>query len=115
MKYYIKFNACFNINEVASSFLKKENQVNLIHQKEKMTLKARVLGTGSYLPKKVLTNADLEKMVETNDEIGPLQVTDQLIDVLFGINPVCVGGGAINNSHAHSHVADFIPTANFLG
>ncbi|WP_202079890.1 beta-ketoacyl-ACP synthase III [Caldalkalibacillus salinus] len=27
-----------------------------------------VLGTGSYLPEKVLTNFDLEKMVDTNDE-----------------------------------------------
>lgn len=27
-----------------------------------------ILGTGSYLPEKVLTNADLEKMVETSDE-----------------------------------------------
>jgi 3-oxoacyl-[acyl-carrier-protein] synthase-3 len=29
---------------------------------------ARIIGTGSYLPKKVLTNFDLEKMVETSDE-----------------------------------------------
>lgn len=29
---------------------------------------ARVIGTGGYLPPKVLTNADLEKMVETSDE-----------------------------------------------
>ena len=29
---------------------------------------SRVIGTGSYLPEKVLTNADLEKMVETSDE-----------------------------------------------
>ena len=29
---------------------------------------ARIAGTGSYLPKKILTNADLEKMVETTDE-----------------------------------------------
>ncbi|MDV3467745.1 beta-ketoacyl-ACP synthase III [Stenotrophomonas sp. C3(2023)] len=29
---------------------------------------SRIAGTGSYLPKKVLTNADLEKMVETSDE-----------------------------------------------
>jgi len=28
---------------------------------------SRVLGTGSYLPKKVLTNHDLEKMVDTTD------------------------------------------------
>ncbi len=29
---------------------------------------ARITGTGSYLPKKVLTNFDLEKMVDTSDE-----------------------------------------------
>lgn len=29
---------------------------------------ARIIGTGSYLPEKVLTNADLEQMVDTSDE-----------------------------------------------
>jgi len=29
---------------------------------------ARIAGTGSYLPEKILTNADLEKMVDTTDE-----------------------------------------------
>ncbi|PMH46805.1 3-oxoacyl-ACP synthase [Vibrio sp. 10N.286.49.B3] len=29
---------------------------------------SKILGTGSYLPSQVRTNADLEKMVETNDE-----------------------------------------------
>ncbi len=29
---------------------------------------SRIIGTGSYLPKKVLTNRDLEKMVDTSDE-----------------------------------------------
>jgi len=29
---------------------------------------SKILGTGSYLPTQVRTNADLEKMVETNDE-----------------------------------------------
>lgn len=29
---------------------------------------SRISGTGSYLPKKILTNADLERMVETTDE-----------------------------------------------
>ena len=28
----------------------------------------KILGTGSYLPKQVRTNADLEKMVDTSDE-----------------------------------------------
>jgi 3-oxoacyl-[acyl-carrier-protein] synthase-3 len=31
-------------------------------------MKARIIGTGSYLPEKVLTNRDLEEMVETSDE-----------------------------------------------
>jgi 3-oxoacyl-[acyl-carrier-protein] synthase-3 len=29
---------------------------------------AKIAGTGSYLPEKILTNADLEKMVDTSDE-----------------------------------------------
>lgn len=31
-------------------------------------MKAKIVGTGSYLPKKILSNLDLEKMVETTDE-----------------------------------------------
>ncbi|GAI50456.1 unnamed protein product, partial [marine sediment metagenome] len=30
--------------------------------------KTKIAGTGSYIPDKVLTNADLEKMVDTSDE-----------------------------------------------
>ena len=30
--------------------------------------RARITGVGAYAPKRVLTNADLEKIVETNDE-----------------------------------------------
>ena len=33
-----------------------------------MTIYSRVVGTGSYLPEKVLTNQDLERMVDTSDE-----------------------------------------------
>ena len=29
---------------------------------------SRIVGTGSHLPARVLTNADLEKMMETTDE-----------------------------------------------
>lgn len=31
-------------------------------------LRAKIIGTGSYLPKKVMTNHDLEKLVDTSDE-----------------------------------------------
>ena len=33
-----------------------------------MTGKAKIVGVGSYLPEKILSNTDLEKMVETTDE-----------------------------------------------
>lgn len=33
-----------------------------------MTVYSRILGTGSYLPEKVLANSDLEKLVDTSDE-----------------------------------------------
>ncbi len=29
---------------------------------------ARIIGTGGYLPERVMTNAELEKMVDTSDE-----------------------------------------------
>src|SRR5436190_382527 len=31
-------------------------------------MNSRIIGTGSYLPEKVLTNTDLEKIVDTSDE-----------------------------------------------
>src|SRR5512147_521562 len=31
-------------------------------------MRSQIVGTGSYAPDKILTNADLEKMVETNDQ-----------------------------------------------
>jgi 3-oxoacyl-[acyl-carrier-protein] synthase-3 len=33
-----------------------------------MTIYSRIIGTGSYLPEKILTNRDLEKLVDTSDE-----------------------------------------------
>ena len=33
-----------------------------------MISKAKIIGTGSYLPERILTNQDFEKMVDTTDE-----------------------------------------------
>src|SRR4030065_905568 len=33
-----------------------------------MVIRSRIIGTGSYLPQRVLSNKDLEKMVDTSDE-----------------------------------------------
>ena len=34
----------------------------------KMTRRAKIAGTGSYVPERKLTNADLEKIIDTTDE-----------------------------------------------
>jgi 3-oxoacyl-[acyl-carrier-protein] synthase-3 len=31
-------------------------------------IRAKITGTGSYVPEKVLTNLDIEKFLDTNDE-----------------------------------------------
>jgi 3-oxoacyl-[acyl-carrier-protein] synthase III len=33
-----------------------------------MSIYSKITGTGSYLPKKCLTNADMEKLVDTSDD-----------------------------------------------
>ncbi len=33
-----------------------------------MTIYSKIIGTGSYLPEKVVTNSDLEKIIDTSDE-----------------------------------------------
>ena len=43
------------------------NTTQNIQRKNNM-LYAKVMGTGSYLPKKIITNDDLSKMVDTSDE-----------------------------------------------
>ena len=43
---------------------------------------AKIAGTGGYLPKKVLTNTDLEKIVETTDEWIENLGVDDLIDLI---------------------------------
>jgi 3-oxoacyl-[acyl-carrier-protein] synthase III len=51
-------------NRKAQTFLNPARRVKIhIHMK-----KAGIIGVGKYLPHKVLTNADLEKMVDTTDE-----------------------------------------------
>jgi 3-oxoacyl-[acyl-carrier-protein] synthase III len=40
----------------------------LKHSVSRTFYRSRISGTGSYLPEKLLTNADLEKLVDTNDQ-----------------------------------------------
>ncbi len=44
---------------------KKTKKTSKANEKKR---KIKIIGTGSYTPEKVLTNADLEKMVDTSDE-----------------------------------------------
>ena len=40
----------------------------IIHRRPPEARKVSIVGTGSYVPERILTNAELEKMVETTDE-----------------------------------------------
>lgn len=42
--------------------------LNVSHKKEGSNMNAGIIGLGKYVPEKVLTNFDLEKMIDTNDE-----------------------------------------------
>jgi 3-oxoacyl-[acyl-carrier-protein] synthase-3 len=47
----------------------KSNKPNLRNPRSRQTLRpTHIVGTGSYVPERVLSNADLEKMVDTTDE-----------------------------------------------
>ena len=72
----------------------------------------RIAGTGSYVPERILSNADLEKMVETNDEwirtrtgieerriASPEQATSDLAALMskYLVKPwTCKIGSAVN-------------------
>jgi 3-oxoacyl-[acyl-carrier-protein] synthase-3 len=43
-------------------------KIDAIDEHKKMNIVARITGTGAYLPEKILTNQDLEQMVDTSDE-----------------------------------------------
>jgi len=69
---------------------------------------SRIVGTGGYLPPKVLTNADLEKMVDTNDQwivertgIRQRHVVEgeeTTVDLAFEAAKRAIEAAAINNS-----------------
>ena len=51
-----------------------------------------ILGTGSYLPERVLTNKQLEQMVETNDEwiVTRTGIKERHIDDKYGLTGMAV-------------------------
>src|SRR5262245_28929381 len=64
-------------NTISTSTSSKTSTGPMVHSKKSNPESARptqptrpvsIMGTGSYLPEKVMTNADLEKLVETSDE-----------------------------------------------
>src|SRR5258707_5331470 len=54
------------------------------------------------------------QMVETNHQIGPLQIFNELIHLFFSVNFVSASRRAIRDPHAHAHAADLVPSTDFL-
>src|SRR6476661_7409885 len=60
MRSCLQYNECLSI----SSYLRNPETIPMVHQK----ISAAITAVGGYVPETKLTNFDLEKMVETNDE-----------------------------------------------
>lgn len=80
------------------------------------TIKSIIAGTGSYLPEKILTNADLEKMVETTDEwivqrSGIRQRHIAADGQTTGDMAIIAGGRALEESGLHASDIDGVIVA----
>src|SRR6185369_8966043 len=54
------------------------------------------------------------KIVETNDEIGALQLSEQIVHLLLTIDPVLPTDAAVGNTDAHPHLANLVPPADLI-
>jgi len=55
------------------------------------------------------------QVVESDDQIGPLQLADELVHLFLAIDPVFAVGGVVGDSHAQAHAADLVPAADLVG
>lgn len=79
-------------------------------------MRAGIIGVGSYIPEKVLSNADLEKMMDTNDEwitsrtgIKERRIAGDDMDTVD--MAIAAGRQAVENAGLHPEAIDFIITA----
>src|SRR4030042_2803588 len=49
-------------------FLVPHEDTDVIHEGEQYMKRVGIIGTGSYLPEKVLSNFEMEKFLDTSDE-----------------------------------------------
>lgn len=81
-----------------------------------MSIKSIITGTGSYLPEKILTNADLEKIVDTTDEwivqrSGIRQRHMAAADETTGDMAIVAAGRALEESGLHASDIDGVIVA----
>lgn len=79
-------------------------------------MKAGIIGVGSYIPEKVLSNADLEQMIDTNDEwittrtgIKERRIAADDTDTVD--MAIAAGRQAVENAGLQPEAIDFIITA----
>jgi hypothetical protein len=53
--------------------------------------------------------------VETDDEIGALQILEEAVHLFLAVNCVIAAPGAERHADAHAHAIDVAPAAHFLG
>ena len=55
------------------------------------------------------------QVVETDDEVGALQFVDQVVHLRLAVDFVFAARRAVGHAHAHAHLGNVAPAANFLG
>ena len=53
-------------------------------------------------------------MIESHDQIRPLQIGDEFVDLALAVDAIFVARSAERDAHAHAHVVHVAPAADFI-
>ncbi len=55
------------------------------------------------------------QVIESHHQIGPLEFTEEFVDLGFPIDPIATARGCVRHRQTHSHVPDAVPASHFVG
>ena len=54
------------------------------------------------------------KIVETHDQVGALQLSDQFVHLFFAVDFIAASRCAVSHPHAQAHLRNIAPTTDFI-
>ena len=55
------------------------------------------------------------KIVESDNEVGSLQLSNEIVHAVLVIDGIPIACRAVGNTDTHAHLADLVPAADFIG